>query len=525
VEKKIIKGMAVLLLVSVLEAYCEMALAGSRGIVLVILQFIEAFLICIMTLVYSYSYGVRTGCITGMLAGLLMLVKNHDITYLGVFCLMGAITGFFNRLGRLASVMGYYACLWILALLYAPFILELPWLVGLLTSGMLFMVVPVKIEKETLAADNGNVLESSLKYGRQRIKDVAEVFYRLAEGVVRVNNEADNVFAAGLQLREAAGILDRLSESMVMEYVDRKQEDAGLVTEALERKGYVVSSLCICNGKRGEKSVEAVLCNPYSTETAKEAAGIIAGVLGKTFRVSDSCRSIVNREFSNYIFVEEPEFMLLHSVAAMTKDGEEISGDNFTCTEFDSGAMLLGIVDGMGSGAAAGEESELVIELLEDFLKAGFENEAALSLINSMLVTRSEERSLAAIDMAVGDLYTGRFNFVKLGAAATFIKRNRWVEILKSTNYPIGILKEVDYENIVKKLYDGDYIVMVSDGILDAIKEENKEELLSGWIADYDKKNPKEFAKYILERALLESEGAAKDDMTVLVAGIWTKKA
>ncbi len=294
---------------------------------------------------------------------------------------------------------------------------------------------------------------------------------------------------------------------------------------ALEIRGYTTGKLRLFRESRGNTRVEVFLHRQSGTETVKAAAGIISGVLGKSLKASDSCRMIVDKEPSAYVFLEEPVFMMLNSVAFCPKDGEEVSGDNFTCMEYDNGELLLGIVDGMGSGVVAGEESELVIELLEDFMRAGFDDEAALSLVNSMLIARNGERSPAAVDMAVGDLYTGCFNFVKLGAAATFIKRNKWVEVLKSTNYPIGVLKDVDYENVAKKLYDNDYIIMVSDGVLDAIRAENKEEVLSGWIAESNKKNPGEFAKYILEKALLESQNTAKDDMTVLVAGIWAKKA
>ena len=525
-EKKIIKGMVALLAVSGIEMYFTTIATDYRGVLQVISGFLEAILIYLLILVFGYMYGSGIGCIVGTIAGMLMLVKSGNMTYLGVFCLIGAVTGFFNRLGKLASVMAYFACLWILALLYVPFILEMPWLFGLLIAGMIFMILPVKVVacEESKKEVQGD-FEGTLMFSRQRIGDVADIFHRLAEGVLRINREADTVFATGLQLREAAGILDRISESMFVEYVEPRPKEEEMLQSALEKKGYVVNNIRLLKGHRGESSVEVILCNSKGTETTKEAAGIISGILGKPFKVADCCRTIVNKEFSNYKFVEEPEFMMLHAIAMKTKSGEEVSGDNFTCTKFGSGEVLLGIVDGMGSGAMAGEESEMVIELLEDLLKAGFDDEAALNLINSMLITRNEERSLAAIDMAVGDLYTGRFNFVKLGAAATFIKRNRWVETLKSTNYPMGILKDVDYENVVKKLYDGDYIVMVSDGILDAVKGDKKEEVLSGWIADYNKKNPKEFAKYILDRAVSESEGVAKDDMTVLVAGIWAKKS
>ena len=525
VEKKIVKGMAVLLVVSVLEAYCRTISFEYAGVLQVVSGFAEAILTCLFILGFGYVYGSGAGCITGVLSGLIMLVKNGDMTYMGVFCLMGVVAGFFNGIGKLASVMAYYSCLWILALLYVPFILEMPWLLGLLIAGMIFMLLPLKLAGEKISDDECSSFEGRLKYSRERLSEVSNAFRRLSENVVRVNKEEDGIFATGLQLREAAGILDRISDSMFMEYIAREPKEEEKLQKVLERKGYIVDNLRLIKGTRGETRVEMLLCRQKGTEAVRETAGIISGALGKKFKAADTCRTIVGKELYGYVFVEEPMFMMLHSVAIHAKDGEDVSGDNFTCMEYENGELLLGVVDGMGSGVIAGEESELVIELLEDLIRAGFENESALSLINSMLIARSGERSLAAVDMAVGDLYTGCFNFVKLGAAATFIKRNKWVEILKSTNYPIGVLKEVDYENVAKKLYDNDYIIMVSDGILDAIKAENKEEILSGWIADYNKKNPNEFAKYILERALSESEGVAKDDMTVLVAGIWTKKA
>ena len=107
------------------------------------------------------------------------------------------------------------------------------------------------------------------------------------------------------------------------------------------------------------------------TRTTKEVAGIISGALKKPFCPAEGCRSIVNGEFAGYTFMEEPAFMMLYGSASATKDGEDVSGDNFTFTELGTGEVLLGIVDGMGSGVAAGEESEMVIELLEELPKNG----------------------------------------------------------------------------------------------------------------------------------------------------------
>ena len=211
--------------------------------------------------------------------------------------------------------------------------------------------------------------------------------------------------------------------------------------------------------------------------------------------------------------------------ASSSKNGEAISGDNFSCVDLAEGRYLMGIVDGMGSGEKANEESEEVIDLLEELIRTGFDEAAALSMVNAVLSSSEEAAKSTAVDLALADLYTGTCNFLKSGAAATFIRRNHWVEVLKSTSLPIGILPEPDCECAAKKLYDGDYIVMLSDGVLEAIEGEEKEEELGRVLMDMTLQNPKEMAEYILEYAINRAGGIPRDDMTVLVTGIWKKAA
>ena len=177
----------------------------------------------------------------------------------------------------------------------------------------------------------------------------------------------------------------------------------------------------------------------------------------------------------------------------------------------------------MGSGEEASEDSERVIGLLEDLLKAGYEEEAALKLVNSVLLGKDNGEASTAIDIGLMNLYSGKCSFYKSGAAATFIKRNQWVEVMKSTSMPVGVLQEVDYEAAYKKLYHGDYVIMVSDGVLETFEGEDKEEEISRFLMEIKEKNPKEMADSILEVACDRAENGIKDDMTVIVTGIWRK--
>jgi stage II sporulation protein E len=87
----------------------------------------------------------------------------------------------------------------------------------------------------------------------------------------------------------------------------------------------------------------------------------------------------------------------------------------------------------------------------------------------------------------------------------------------------MGVLDEVDMETITKKLYDGDFVIMISDGIVDSLKCEDKEETMGRIIMDITTASPREMALEILGRSLAMTEGIPKDDMTVICTGIWDK--
>ena len=73
------------------------------------------------------------------------------------------------------------------------------------------------------------------------------------------------------------------------------------------------------------------------------------------------------------------------------------------------------------------------------------------------------------------------------------------------------------------KLADGDYIIMLTDGALEAFRGEGREEQLERLIKEQTAKNPRELAGKLMDGLLEACRNHASDDMTVYVAGIWRK--
>lgn len=78
-------------------------------------------------------------------------------------------------------------------------------------------------------------------------------------------------------------------------------------------------------------------------------------------------KTLIGKGVNLYTYEEEPRFQAIYGVARMVKDGAAVSGDNFSFLEPESGKMVMCLSDGMGSGSLACKESEMVIELVENF--------------------------------------------------------------------------------------------------------------------------------------------------------------
>ena len=169
-------------------------------------------------------------------------------------------------------------------------------------------------------------------------------------------------------------------------------------------------------------------------------------------------------------------------------------------------------------------ESSTAINMLEQLLEVGYDHDMAVRTINSILMLKSPGDSFSTLDIVIIDLYTGDARAIKIGAPPTYVKRGDEVKEVSSSSLPMGIIDSIDFHTKKLSVVEGDFIVMVTDGIADACRDKGKEE----WVADVlrrtSNRNPQEVARIIYERALEYYDGRAKDDMTVIVSKVWENK-
>lgn len=238
---------------------------------------------------------------------------------------------------------------------------------------------------------------------------------------------------------------------------------------------------------------------------------------------TDGCKINPDTGECTFTIEETPKYHISSYSASRAKDGEEYIGDSYAFNKNDDGNYITIISDGMGSGPEARSESELTVELIEEFIENGFSEKTAINTVNSIMAMKfNEDEKFATMDLSIIDLYTGDAEFIKLGGIVSFVKRGEEVSVIKSNKLPFGILDSVDLGSEKVKLKHGDIIISMSDGILDVDKNNIGSYY---WLEEYLRyadTNPSALAKDILDKAVSLSGGKVNDDMTVLVSKIYS---
>jgi len=278
--------------------------------------------------------------------------------------------------------------------------------------------------------------------------------------------------------------------------------------------------------ENGAKKQEVLLLavSKQGNYPAEKMAAVLSRCLKKNMIPAGDCRLSVYHRNTLLRFEEDRNYYLLNGTAGIPKAGNKVSGDVFSVMTLKEGRQVLILADGMGTGEEAREESRCVVELMEQFLQAGFKEEETIRLANSMLTFGLDRNRYSSFDFFSFHLYTGMLKVMKSGSAATFIIRKDEVEMIESKTPPAGLLWEVEFDVLYKKLYDGDKIVLISDGVADHIGGPAPEKKLAGILPELCQGTRQQSAEELLSWALMQDGKQQSDDMSVLVTYIKKKK-
>lgn len=317
---------------------------------------------------------------------------------------------------------------------------------------------------------------------------------------------------AGKQLKDVSKAIKDMAKGIENDIkVEEKYiEERKNILEILKQKDIEVEDIVINKNERF--IVDIYLKDTLETEKLDVIEKVLTDILKE--KIVLNTEATIGKKL-NYMSDDIYKMSLGTSVA--TKSKSEASGDTMLNIRLKDGKYLVAISDGMGSGNKAKNSSTKALRLLENLLQSGFDKNVSLDLINNALINQQEE-IFATLDIAIIDLYKGKIEYIKSGACPTYIKNKKRVQMIKSSSLPTGIVEDTKIQVFDRDIVTGDIMLMCSDGILDSnVEYKNKELWIKYMLEDIETINTQKIADLVLNEAIDNSFGMAKDDMSVMV--------
>ncbi|MBR3835259.1 MAG: SpoIIE family protein phosphatase [Clostridia bacterium] len=310
------------------------------------------------------------------------------------------------------------------------------------------------------------------------------------------------------QFRSMADILHNLACDFE-EDINTNTDLADLCsTEALQSGLNVLSADCQLD-KFGRVTVTLDITEPRSDFNVTQFTKNLSTATGTKFDIPELYE---DEDKHTLTFRQMIDYRISIGAVSRATDEEDVCGDYYRSFRDNNGRYIIILSDGMGTGSRAAVDSAMAAELFSKLIKSGLSFDSALRIANSALLVKSSDESLATLDVVCIDLYTGKTDFMKAGASATFIRHKDNVAQLEQPSLPIGILRDISFSDATASLQKGDIILMVSDGILGECNNWIQHELRL-WNTE---NSPDDLARYILNSACERKIGKHLDDMTVI---------
>ncbi len=342
-------------------------------------------------------------------------------------------------------------------------------------------------------ASNFNKMYTDFKIRESNQNRVREIYNLAAEQFVNVSSLLDSL---------CEGINDDIKFDM---------DTATMVRSVATSCGFEALEACCVINTMEKMTVELKVKIPYDKSLVKPLSEQIKMLCKKDFELPEIESDTTAAKF---IYKEKAEYKIVSAGIQFNANGEKYSGDSFTTFQDNNGYFYAIICDGMGTGTKAALSSNLAVSLLEKLIKSGFGINASINTVNTSLISKSGDECSVTLDLVVFDLFTGRAEFYKCGAANSSVKCNGKITDVGFCSVPLGILSNVETGTGCGMLSNGDIILMHSDGV-----REEDELYMKKQLKKFNNGNVRNFTAELCEN-IRRSQPEKNDDMTVLTLAV-----
>jgi serine phosphatase RsbU (regulator of sigma subunit) len=249
-------------------------------------------------------------------------------------------------------------------------------------------------------------------------------------------------------------------------------------------------------------------------------AGLLASVTEKERLQSEiAIAASIQR---NLLPKEGPRFRGV-SFSAHFEPTASIGGDYYDVFNIDKTRLAVAIGDVSGHGLSTGLVMAMVKAAITTLVEEGAEEASLFQRLNELVFRSTERRAFMTLAFTIFDLERGTIRHTNAGHLYPYLMR-RGVETpisIESPSLPLGVRSTMVAQTAELDLKEGDAIVYLSDGIVEA-QDENGDPLgfdqLERLLAANNDRSPSDIRDAILD-AVARHSGTrpADDDRTVMI--------
>lgn len=154
----------------------------------------------------------------------------------------------------------------------------------------------------------------------------------------------------------------------------------------------------------------------------------------------------------------------------------QLGGDFYDLLPYGVGRLAVAVGDVSGKGTAAALYGSLAIGILRELVQDREPTAAEmLRLLNMRLLAARLDARFIAMQFAVYDAALRELSIANAGGTLPILVRNGEVTEVQVAGVPLGLLPEVEYEEVNLSLQPGDVLVFASDGIHESTNARHEE--------------------------------------------------
>jgi hypothetical protein len=229
------------------------------------------------------------------------------------------------------------------------------------------------------------------------------------------------------------------------------------------------------------------------------------------------------REIQGSILPQLPPQLAGVALAHAYLPATEVGGDFYDVLALEDGRLAVAVGDVAGHGVSSGLVMSMVRSALAVQVTFDPRVEAVFATLNRMVYQSARRRLLTTLSYALLDPVQGQLVYASAGHIFPYrVSAAGRAYELEAGSYPLGVRRDLQPTVYTERLAPGDYLVLLSDGIVEACRDGGDEPYgfprLSASLERHAGGSPEALVRGVLEDLAAFAGRAEREDDVTLVA-------